>query len=328
MFFITGSPTRHYGTVEREGCMGYTKTKHWLFIFFIALLISSSIAIFSYFKPRIYCFVSDDLLQNMNIQKDDVVLFAESFESHSFLIIEEPSLRLHQYSTKKYSILPPFYDIPKGISTEIQQYIEKRNEYLQRFADKYLYINEENEEALHPPFDQCRDIDEILPFTYKNIDTAFVVSEEMAMVNPDMEVLEMSHGSRFQWGVVASVQFTDRFWNRYAHAGATGGYVYYDVVDQHYFTDKTTYFLGGNYDYDLDPLSIMKIVNVNSDPTMKYFFKSPNRQLSFLMLGVFAISICASIFSLVAVVFLLLQLLYYVLIQSLQAKKEKKGNGK
>jgi hypothetical protein len=264
----------------------------------------------------------------MNVQKGDLVLFTESFENLSLLIIEEPCLRLHQYATKKYSILPPFYFLPEGISTEIQQYLEKRNMYLQKFADKYLYINEENEEALHPPFDQCIDIDEILPFTYKNIDTAFVVSEEMAMVNSDMEVLEISPGSRFQGIVVASVQFTDRFWNRYAHAGATGGYIYYDVVNQDYFTDKTTYFLGGNYDYDLDPLSIMKIVNVDSDPTMEYFFKSPNRQLSFLMIGVFAISIGASIFSLTAIVFLLLQLLYYVLIQSLRTKKEKKGNEK
>ncbi|MDD4757232.1 MAG: hypothetical protein PHG29_14235, partial [Prolixibacteraceae bacterium] len=254
---------------------------------------------------------------------------------------EEPSLDLRPYSTKKYSILPPFYVTSKGISSEIQQYLEKRNEYLQKFADKYLYINEENEEALHPPFDQCRDIDEILPFTYKNIDTTFVVSEEMAMVNPDMEVLEINPGNRFQMGVIASVQYTDRFWNLYARAGATGGYVYFDVVNQDYFTDKTTYFLGGNYDYDLDPFSIMKIVNVDSYPTMNFFFKSPNRSFifpvmyggegmndlyGFILANVFNISFLVCLFSPVALVFLLLKLLFQVLIQSLQSKKEKKGS--
>ncbi len=308
--------------------MGIKKTKQSLFIFFIALLISVATAFISFYEPRIRCFVADNLIRNMKMQKDEVVLSKDPFKSPSLLIIEEPSLDLTPYSIKKYSALPPFYGSPKGISTEIQQYLEKRNEYIQQFADKYLYINEENKEALHHPFDRCGRINQILPFTYKNIDTAFVVSEEMAMVNPDMEVLEANIGSHYQMGVVISVQYTDRFWNRYAHAGATGGYIYYDVVDQNYFTDKTTYFLGGDYDYDLDPLSIMKIVNVDSDPTMEYFFKSPNRQLSFLMIGVFAISIGVSIFSLAAVVFLLLQLLYQVLIQSLQAKKEKKGNVK
>jgi len=322
--------------------MGIKKTKHWFFIFFMVLLISVATAFISFYEPRIRCFVADNLIRNMKMQKDDVVLSDDPFDGSSFLIIEEPSLRLHQYATKKYSILPPFYFLPEGISTEIQQYLEKRNMYLQKFADKYLYINEENKEALHPPFDRCRRINQILPFTYKNIDTAFVVSEEMAMVNPDMEVLEANIGSHYQMGVVISVQYTDRFWNRYAHAGATGGYIYYDVVDQNYFTDKTTYLLGGNYDDDIDPFSIMQIVNVDSDPTIGYFFKSPNRSFlsfsihgidsdsvyEFISINVLVISIYASIFSLAALVFLLLKLLYYVLIQSLKAKKEKKGNGK
>jgi hypothetical protein len=322
--------------------MSIKKTKNWFFIFFMVLLISVANAFIIFYEPRIRCLVADNLIRDMKWQKDDVVLSKDPFKSPFLLIIEEPSLRLHQYATKKYSILPPFYFLPEGISTEIQQYLEKRNEYLQKFADKYLYINEENEEALYPPFDHCRRIDQILPFTYKNIDTAFVVSQKMAMVNPDMEVLEASIGSYYQMGVVVSVQFTDRFWNLYAHAGATGGYVYYNVVNQDYFTDKTTYLLGGNYDDDIDPFSIMQIVNVNSDPTMEYFYKSPNRSfLSFSILGVdsnsvyefisinvLVISIYASIFSLAAVVFLLLQLLYYVLIQSLRTKKEKKRNEK
>jgi len=246
----------------------------WKNITLYLLLFSlgtASILALAFYEPWRYLTIA---------RSSDLILPKDPLNYPSLMIIESPHIDIAKHQTPIHPDLPPLYTkLPSDLPKEVIDYVEKRNSYIHQLSDQYFNSQKESPNTLT--------IEELLPYEYNGKEGFFAfISEDkyprLSLFDASLnEITEIDQSSKGVSNFV-SAKFQDRVWSfhrsfRMGHSWTT---VFFEEVIYQNKPTINTFLKGSQYgELEVDPYSIMKITNKNTNPRIKIHIPYPKGYL-------------------------------------------------